>query len=82
MRWWIVNSASSSRSDRRLVVDVGQAVLDDLLGGATVMGYEVSPDPMPEEVSFIRSDQYSFVLKGVSAVEVEDAVKSTDPKIR
>lgn len=24
------------------------------------MGYEISPDPMPEEVNFIRSDQYSF----------------------
>jgi hypothetical protein len=36
---------------------------------------------MPEEVSFIRSDQYSFVLQGVPAVDVEDGVKSTDPKI-
>lgn len=36
---------------------------------------------MPEEVSFIRSDQYSFVLQGVPAVDIEDGVKSTDPKI-
>ena len=48
---------------------------------AKIMGFEVSPDPMPEEVSFIRSDQYSFVLQGVPAVNVEDGVKSTDPKI-
>jgi hypothetical protein len=36
---------------------------------------------MPEEVSFIRSDQYSFVLQGVPAVDVEDGTKSTDPNV-
>jgi len=45
------------------------------------MGYDVSPDPMPEELAFIRSDQYSFVLQGVPAVDVEDGVKSTDAKV-
>ena len=45
------------------------------------MGYDVSPDPMPEEVSFIRSDQYSFVLQGVPAVDVEDGVHAADPKV-
>jgi hypothetical protein len=54
---------------------------DEVAAAAKVMGYDVSPDPMPEEVSFIRSDQYSFVLQGVPAVDVEDGVKSTDPKI-
>lgn len=54
---------------------------DDVAAAAKVMGYDVSPDPMPEEVGFIRSDQYSFVLQGVPAVDVEDGVKSTDPKI-
>ena len=45
------------------------------------LGYELSPDPMPEEVSFIRSDQYSFVLQGIPAVYVTDGVKAVDPKI-
>ena len=54
---------------------------DEVAAAAKVMGYDVSPDPMPEEVSFIRSDQYSFVLQGVPAVDIEDGVKSTDPKI-
>jgi hypothetical protein len=53
----------------------------EVASAAKIMGFEVSPDPMPEEVSFIRSDQYSFVLQGVPAVNVEDGVKSTDPKI-
>ena len=32
------------------------------------LGVEVSPDPIPEEVIFVRSDQYNFVRKGVPAV--------------
>lgn len=54
---------------------------DAVASAAKHMGYDLSPDPMPEEVSFIRSDQYSFVLQGVPAVDVEDGVKSTDSKI-
>jgi Zn-dependent M28 family amino/carboxypeptidase len=54
---------------------------DEVAAAAKVMRYDVSPDPMPEEVAFSRSDQYSFVLQGVSAVDIEDGVKSTDPKI-
>jgi Zn-dependent M28 family amino/carboxypeptidase len=44
-------------------------------------GYEISPDPMPEEVAFIRSDQYSFVLQGIPAVDITDGVKASDPKV-
>jgi Zn-dependent M28 family amino/carboxypeptidase len=36
---------------------------------------------MPEEVGFIRSDQYSFVLQGVPAVDIGDGIHATDPKI-
>jgi hypothetical protein len=53
----------------------------EVASAAKVMGYDVGPDPMPEEVSFIRSDQYSFVLRGVPAVDITDGVKSTDPKV-
>ncbi len=48
---------------------------------AQQLGYKVSPDPMPEEVQFIRSDQYSFVLQGVPAVQIEDGIHSTDPHV-
>jgi hypothetical protein len=40
-----------------------------------------SPDPAPEEVNFIRSDQYSFVRQGVPAVFPVAGFKSDDPKI-
>ena len=42
---------------------------------------EVSPDPMPEEVFFIRSDQYSFVRQGVPAVFLTEGFKTGDPKL-
>jgi Zn-dependent M28 family amino/carboxypeptidase len=35
---------------------------------AAATGFAVSPDPWPEEVLFVRSDQYSFVREGVPAV--------------
>lgn len=48
---------------------------------AQQLGYTISPDPMPEEVQFIRSDQYSFVLQGVPGVQIEDGIHSTDPNV-
>jgi hypothetical protein len=40
-----------------------------------------SPDPMPQEVIFIRSDQYSFVKQGIPAVMPSPGFKSADPKL-
>jgi hypothetical protein len=40
-----------------------------------------SPDPMPQEVVFIRSDQYSFVKQGIPAVFPVPGFKSTDVNI-
>ncbi len=45
------------------------------------IGYSLSPDPMPEENSFVRSDQYSFVQQGVPAIDVTDGIQSVDHKI-
>jgi hypothetical protein len=35
---------------------------------ANRLGIELSPDPFPEQVFFIRSDQYSFVKRGVPSL--------------
>jgi peptidase M28-like protein len=43
------------------------------------MGIVESPDPMPEQVVFIRSDQYSFVKQGIPAVMPSPGFKSSDP---
>jgi Zn-dependent M28 family amino/carboxypeptidase len=45
------------------------------------MNLEVSPDPMPEEVYFVRSDQYSFVKQGVPAVFLSEGFKTVDPSL-
>ena len=44
-------------------------------------GFTVSPDPLPEEVRFVRSDQYSFVKAGIPAIHVKAGNRSTDPAI-
>ena len=54
---------------------------NDVELAAQQIGYAISPDPMPEEVAFIRSDQYSFVLQGIPAVDITDGVKASDPKV-
>ena len=46
------------------------------------MNLSLSPDPMPDEVAFIRSDQYSFVKQGVPSVFPVPGFKSNDPKIK
>jgi Zn-dependent M28 family amino/carboxypeptidase len=44
-------------------------------------GFALTPDPMPQETIFIRSDQYSFVRKGVPAVFLVPGYTSSDPEI-
>ena len=44
-------------------------------------GFEMSPDPFPEEVRFIRSDQFSFVEQGIPAIHLKPGNRSLDPKI-
>ena len=40
-----------------------------------------SPDPAPEQVYFIRSDQYSFVRQGIPSLALTAGFKSDDPSI-
>jgi len=46
------------------------------------LNFQVSPDPLPELVLFIRSDQYSFVKEGIPAVLLSTGIKSSNPKIK
>ncbi|HSD69057.1 MAG TPA: M28 family metallopeptidase [Woeseiaceae bacterium] len=43
--------------------------------------FVLTPDPIPEEVIFIRSDQYSFVRQGIPAVYLVPGFTSQDPAI-
>jgi hypothetical protein len=56
-------------------------IAEAIQSAARELGYTLSPDPMPEEVGFIRSDQYSFVQQGVPALNITDGVKAVDPAV-
>lgn len=43
---------------------------------------DVSPDPHPEQVLFIRSDQYSFVKQGIPSLFSGPGKKSSNPNIK
>jgi len=48
---------------------------------AAAVGLEVSPDPMPEQVGFIRADHYSFVRQGIPAITIGEGLKAKDPNV-
>jgi Zn-dependent M28 family amino/carboxypeptidase len=48
---------------------------------ARLAGLTLIPDPIPEENLFVRSDQYSFVRKGVPSVFLVPGFTSSDKAI-
>jgi Zn-dependent M28 family amino/carboxypeptidase len=50
-----------------------------LANAARRTGFSVSADPMPQEVVFVRSDQYSFVRTGVPALALKSGHRGLDP---
>ena len=56
--------------------------LEDVIAEAVAEeDFDLSPDPVPQEVLFIRSDQYSFVKQGVPSVFLVAGYNSQDPEI-
>ena len=43
------------------------------------VGVALSPDPFPEEVVFVRSDQYAFIRAGIPAVYLDGGVVAVRP---
>jgi len=52
-----------------------------VVGAARSLHLQVSPDPTPEQNFFLRSDQLSFVLRGVPAVFISEGEKARDPAV-
>ena len=46
-----------------------------------IENFKLSPDPMPEQNLFARSDQFSFVQGGVPAIFLVPGYKSLDPEV-
>jgi len=45
---------------------------------AQELGITLSADPFPEEVVFVRSDQYAFVRRGIPAVYLDGGIHSSE----
>jgi len=48
---------------------------------AKAEGVGLAPDAKPEEVFFVRSDQYSFVRAGIPALYIDQGLTSSDPAV-
>ena len=48
---------------------------------ATAEGFTLVPDPMPDEILFSRSDQFSFVKQGITAIWLDTGNQSSDPDV-
>ncbi len=44
------------------------------------LGIEIGPDPIPEQVLFIRSDHYSFVRRGIPALFIKSGFETGDER--
>jgi hypothetical protein len=69
------------RADTTDVIPIGieHSTLEAVVRRAVAeAGLTLTPDPFPEEVVFVRSDQYAFVRQGVPAVYLNGGVKPRD----
>lgn len=44
-------------------------------------GYRLSPDPTPEQVSFVRSDQFSFIRQGIPSIVIGGGYRARDKQV-
>lgn len=66
------------------VVPIGiehSSLEDDVKAAAAELGVGLTPDPKPEEVVFVRSDQYAFVRQGIPAVYLDAGIKARSPDV-
>jgi Zn-dependent M28 family amino/carboxypeptidase len=47
---------------------------------AASQGYRLSPDPTPEQVAFVRSDQFSFVRQGIPSIVLMGGYHARDKR--
>lgn len=48
---------------------------------ARLVGMKLIPDPQPEQLGFVRNDEYSFVRRGVPAISLGEGFHAKDPKV-
>ena len=63
-----------------LVIEGGDhsSLIENARRAASLTGYTLSPDLMPQMNFFVRSDQYPFILQGVPAIMVRRGVDGSE----
>jgi Zn-dependent M28 family amino/carboxypeptidase len=54
---------------------------DAVSTAATHLGLAIGPDPIPEQVLFIRSDHFSFIRRGIPALFIKSGFETGDPGV-
>jgi hypothetical protein len=65
-----------------VVFGIDNSELGDMArAAAREMSLEISPDREPQEVIFVRSDQYPFIRRGIPAIFVNTGYKAVEPGV-
>lgn len=54
-------------------------LINEVNAAAKFLGLEVQDDHMPDQVRFVRSDQYSFLREGIPSMHVKYGLKTKNP---
>lgn len=54
-------------------------LINEVNAAANFLGLEVHEDHIPDQVRFVRSDQYSFIREGIPALHVKYGLKTKNP---
>jgi hypothetical protein len=76
-----MDTASVFYAFKDIIGDEHSTLGDVIARDAARFGLTVSPDPMPEQVGFVRADHYSFVRQGIPAVTITEGLQAKDPKV-
>jgi Zn-dependent M28 family amino/carboxypeptidase len=57
------------------------SLMNEVTKAAQYLNLEVQEDHIPEQVRFVRSDQYSFIREGIPALAIKYGLKTNDPSI-
>ncbi len=57
------------------------SLMNEVKKAADYLHLDVMEDHMPEQVRFVRSDQYSFIRQGIPALHIKYGLKTDDPSI-
>jgi hypothetical protein len=57
------------------------SIMNEVQKAAAYLKLEVQEDHIPDQVRFVRSDQYSFIREGIPALHVKYGLKTNDPSV-